>query len=157
VIRIVVFGVLGLVGTGAVATLGRTPAPELNALAHAIDFPVPETSSKSDRLPLKAETDTTEAAATAMIDASPAAEMPAPVTEAPRPAEPKAPPRVISRHWHDPADTKRKPTKRNAFAKNRSPLVRVETPKQVSEVKNCKESELDTFLRSINLKPRCAS
>lgn len=165
-IRVLAVGVIGLVGMGAVAALGRNPAP-----AHQIAYPVAETSSKSDRLPLKPApaTDvaavenevapanevaavTTGASASATI-AAPAAP---PIAVAPRPNDRlKAPAKIISRHWHDPADTKYK-SKPNASSGSSSPVTRPEAEKQLGEVKNCSQSGLDTFLRSVNLKPRCA-
>lgn len=58
-IRIVAFGVIGLLGVGAVAALATNLAPALPAM---VSYPVAETSSKSDRLPLKAEPEATGAA-----------------------------------------------------------------------------------------------
>ncbi|WP_316399352.1 hypothetical protein [Bradyrhizobium sp. 33ap4] len=166
-IKLVAVGVIGLVGMGAVTALGRNPALPLDEA-----YPVAETSSKSDRLPLKAEpaTDvvavgnevvsanevaaiTTGASASATITAAdPPIAIPARQAD-----RQKAPAKIISRHWHDPADTKYKSAKRNAGSGNGAPIARPEALKQLGEAKNCSQSDLDSFLRSVNLKPRCAS
>jgi hypothetical protein len=163
VIRIVAIGIVGLVGTGAVIALGRIPAPESPNVAKAIQYPVAETSRKSDRLPLIAHADTTVtavmAAVTAMamatVDTSSAITEPDRLEVAPRPVEPKAPPKatpkIISRHWQDNVDAKPKVSKRNY----RSPLVRTVTPTPASEANNCSTSGFDTFLRSIKVKSDC--
>ena len=153
-IRIIAAGI-GLVAMGAVAALGRNPAP-LPAAA----YPVAETAAKADRLPLNAEYRSTNEGA---LGASPAAVVaaakpPAQIDLVEPPPQPKparrAPPHIISRHWHDPADSKFKPRERLAISR-RPQTVRNEQPKQVVEAKNCSESGLDVLLRSVNLKPRC--
>ncbi|WP_456728773.1 hypothetical protein [Bradyrhizobium sp. USDA 3364] len=164
-IRIGALGVFGLVGIGVVAALGRNPTPELPT----IDYPVAATLGKSDRLPLKVDDDTVGAAvanepaqadqaAVVTVDASAAPAGPIQIVVTPRPSELRTTPsKIISRHWHDPADTGYKTTKRKAAAGNSSPPVRPEMPKQAGEKKNCGQSGLDTFLRSINLKQGCVS
>ena len=153
-IRIIAVGI-ALVAMGAVAALGRNPAP-LPAAA----YPVAETAAKADRLPLNAEY---RGANDGALDASPAAIVaaatpPAQIDLIEPPPQPKpagrAPPHIISRHWHDPADSKFKPGNRVAVSRRSQP-VRHEQPKQVIEAKNCSESGLDAFLRSVNLKSRC--
>jgi hypothetical protein len=170
-IRILAAGIFGLAGMGAVAALGRNPAP---AALTTASYPVAETSTKGDRLPLKAEADTfgvivarpeqadDEALpvlmdAPAVTTAAPTPPVQTAVTPRPTEQRKKEPLKIISRHWHDPADTKYKLTKRKAGAENSSPPVRPETPQQASEKKDCSQSGLDTFLRSINLKSRCAT
>ncbi|MGY3482177.1 hypothetical protein ACVW1C_000060 [Bradyrhizobium sp. USDA 4011] len=169
-IRIFVVGIIGLVGMGAVAALGRNPAP---AALTTATYPVAETSGKGDRLPLKVESQATGAAlvnapaeeyevAAVTIDASSATTAaptaPVQVSVTPRPSEQrKEPLKIISRHWHDPADTKYQLTKRKTAAENSSPPGRADTPQQAGEKKNCSQNGLDTFLRSINLKSRCAT
>ncbi|MFB9264496.1 hypothetical protein ACFFWD_15160 [Bradyrhizobium erythrophlei] len=152
-IRILAVGVVGLVVMGAVAALGRNPAPA--PLTEA--YPVAQSAGKADRLPLNnTEHDTAEA----KVDASPAATKPTAPTQiatvTPLPSKPKADPApsIISRHWHDPADSKFKSRKRAAVSE-RSQIVQDDKPRQAIEAKNCSESGLDTLLRSINLKPRC--
>ena len=153
-IRIIAVGI-GLVAMGAVAALGSNPAP-LPAAA----YPVAETSAKADRLPLNAEYRSTNEgiidAPTSVVLATaiPPTEIDlvAPFPQ-PKPAR-QSPPRIISRHWHDPAASKFKPRKRVAISRRWQP-VRPEQAKQVVEAKNCSESGLDVLLRSVNLKPRC--
>lgn len=162
-IRIVAVGLVGLVGTGALTALGRIPAPETSQVATAIQYPMADTTRKRDRLPLKAQAETIAAtvltgamAMATMEDTSPAPTVPAPVEVATKPAEPKAskaPPKIISRHWHDSVDAKPKVSKRSY----RSPPVRAEAPPPVTEVKNCSEGKFDTFLRTIKMKPDCNS
>jgi hypothetical protein len=153
-IRIVAAGI-GLIAMGVVAALGRNPA----ALPAAA-YPVAETAAKADRLPLTAEyhgaTEDTVGAASAAVVAAVTPPAPVDLVEPPPPPKPapQAPPHIISRHWHDPAASKFNSRKRVAVSRRSQP-VRHEEPKQVVEAKNCSKSGLDTFLRSVNLKPRC--
>ncbi|WP_375780235.1 hypothetical protein ACE103_16180 [Bradyrhizobium sp. ma5] len=169
-IRILAVGIIGLGGMGAVAALGKN---YVSAALTTATYPVAETSGKGDRLPLIAEPQTTGAAvvngpaeahevAAITIDASSATTTaptaPVQVAVTPRPSEQrKEPLKIVSRHWHDPADTKYQLAKRKAAAEISSPPGRADTPQQASEKKNCSQSGLDTFLRSINLKSRCAT
>lgn len=163
-IKIVAVGVIGLVGMGAVAALGRNPAPSprTEVAAEMIYYPEVVPANKSDRLPLKAQHDTAEhdtAEAASRVDDPPPVTMPAQIAIAqPPPSLPKverAPAKIISRHWHDPADSKFKPRKRSAIASTAAHTLPSGKPKQAAEVKNCSQTGVDTFLRSINLKPRC--
>ena len=153
-IRIVAVGI-GFIVMGAVAALGRNPMP-----VPAAAYPEAETAAKADRLPLNAEYRGTNEGT---LHASPAAVVaaatpPAQIDLVEPPPQPKparqAPPHIISRHWHDPAASKFKSGKRVAVSRRSQP-VRHEEPKPVVEAKTCSESGLDTFLRSVNLKPRC--
>jgi hypothetical protein len=155
-IRVAVVGVIGLAGMGAVAALGRDPAP---GLPLAEPYPVLESKSKSDRLPLNTEHDTAEnTVQSTPVAASPTVPAPAPaqadLVAPPSQPKPDPAPSIVSRPLHDPADSKFKSRKRARISK-RSQIVRQEQPKQATEATTCSESGLDTFLRSVNLKPRC--
>lgn len=156
-IKIVAVGVIGLVGMGAVAALGRNSAPSPHTeVAGEPIYPGVATDSKSDRLPLETKHDRLEAAADVSASTvSAPAQVAIAQPSSPPPKAERSPPKIISRHWHEPADSRFKPQKRSAITSKRAPTLPSEKPKQVGEVKNCSQTGVDTFLRSLNLKPRC--
>lgn len=153
-IRILAVGVIGLVGMGAVAALGRNPAPE----PRADDYPVAETAGKADRLPLIAEQETVMSAV--KVPPAQPASPPLPASIAlvsppsPQVAKPEPAPPIIPRHWHDPTDPKLKSRKQAVTGKQYQTL-QDEGPRRTVEAKNCSGNGLDSLLQSIRLKPRC--
>ena len=148
-IRIVAVGVICLAGVGVVTPLGRNGESAI-VVDMALTYPV-VTGNKSDRLPSYKEA----SAPDPVLEVDMPAATPA---VAPSPSESKADrtqPEIVRRHWHDPADSKYKIHKRIATDASRSQVRPIETPRQVSEVKDCSPDGLARLLRKLNLQPHC--
>lgn len=153
-IRILVVGIVGLVGVGAVAALGRSAPRPL------VEYPVTESVGKADRLSLIPEHDTAVSAAvleaptppTALVAPPPvpqtiSAPEPVPVVAAP------VPPPIVARHRHEATAPILKKKKRLASSKQVQ-AVHEERPMPIRTV-DCNGNGLDSVLRSMRLKPGC--
>lgn len=143
-IRILAVGIVGLVGMGAVAALGRNPAP-----APLVEYPVIERAGKTDRLSLIHDRggDTVVAVA----DATPST--PVTLVAPPAPQTKPAPePRVLARDRPEPTDPNLKKQKRPASNKQQHQAFQDEKPIRTVD---CNGNGLDALLRSMRLKPGC--
>lgn len=153
-IRTVALGVVCLAGLGAIAAAARKSTLPLPA---EVIFPV-AAGNKADRLQLIIRQDTlADAKKVDVVYVPPIAdELAAANQSAPQRAASPPPPRLISRHWHDPHDFKFDATKQKASSSNPPKRISADrAPQQVSDVKECRSDGLDPLLRKLNLSPPC--
>jgi hypothetical protein len=154
VIRAVALGVVCLAGLGAIAAAARKSPPPRPA---EVAFPV-AAGVKADRLPLIIRQDALADAEKVDVVYVPPVEQDLAISNQSAPQEPARPPppRLVSRHWHDPHDLKAKATKQRANSLRQPQKSSADrAPKQVSEVKECRSDGLDPLLRKLNLSPPC--
>jgi hypothetical protein len=146
--------VVCLAGLGAIAAAAKkSPPPQPTE----VRFPV-VAGNKTDRLPLIIRQDTpTDAEKVDVVYVPPVDQDPA-ISNDSAPQKPASPPppRLVSRHWHDPHDLKFEATKQKASSSK--PLKKSSAdraPKQVSDVRECRSEGLDPLLRKLNFSPPC--
>ena len=142
-IRILVVGIVGLVGVGAVAALGRSAPTPL------VEYPVTESVGKADRLSLIPERDT-------VVNAAPPEAPTPPIALSAPPPAPETisapePPPIFARHRHEATDPNPKKRKHSASAKQ-DQAVQEEKPTRTVD---CTGGGVDGLLRSMRLKPGC--
>ena len=152
VIRTVALGIVCLAALGAIAAAAKKSTLPQSA---EVVFPV-VAGDKADRLPRMTRGDTlTDAEKVEIAYVAPVED------RAPRSAPQKAasppPPRLVSRHWHDPHDRKFFEAKKQEAGSPRPAKKNVaeRAPKQASNVKQCRSEGLDPILRKLNLSPAC--
>ncbi|MBR0872871.1 hypothetical protein JQ633_21090 [Bradyrhizobium tropiciagri] len=144
-IRVLAVGI-GLMVMGAVAALGRDPAP-----APIVEYPVAERAMKGDRLSLVPDHANTVGSNTVGNAANSAAQAPIAVVAPPAPkAEAVPAPRIIARHRHEPTNPNLR--KRTRQASQQRQAVPDEKPIRTVD---CNGNGLDSLLRSMRLKPGC--
>ena len=154
-IRTVALGVVCLAGLGAIAAAAKKSPPPQPA---DVVFPV-VAGNKSDRLQLIIGRDTPTDAEKVDIVYVPPVEQEPDISNQPAPqkAASAPPPRLVSRHWHNPHDPKFFDAAKQRA--NKSKLATESSadraPKQVSDVKECRSDGLDPLLRKLNLSPPC--
>jgi hypothetical protein len=154
VIRTVALGVVCLAGLGAIAAAAKRSPPPQPA---GVIFPVVD-SNKADRLQLVARRDTpTDAEKVDVVYVSPVEDLAPSNQSAPQKAAIPLPPRLVSRHWHDPHDLKVLEATKQKASNSKPPKKSSadRAPKQVSDVKQCRSDGLDPLLRKLNLSPPC--
>jgi len=152
VIRTVALGIVCLVALGAIAAAAKKLTLPQSA---EVVFPV-VAGDKADRLPWMTRGDTlTDAEKVAIAYVAPVENL-APPT-APQKAASPPPPRIVSRHWHDPRDLKFFEAKKQKAGSSRPARkdVAERASKQASNVKPCRSDGLDPILRKLNLSPAC--
>jgi hypothetical protein len=154
VTRTVALGVVCLAGLGAIAAAAKRPPPPQPA---EVVFPM-VSGEKADRLPLITHGDTQTEIEKVDVVYVPPVENIAPSNQSvPQKAANPPPPRLASRHWHDPHDRKFFEAKRQKASKSK-PLTKNyadRAPKRVGDLKECRSDGLDPLLRKLNLSPHC--
>jgi hypothetical protein len=153
VIRTVALGVVCLAGLCAIAAAAKkSPAPQRAEVV----FPV-VAGNKADRSQLIIGWDTpTDAEKVDIVYVPPVEQEPDISNQsAPQKAASAPPPRLVSRHWHDPHDSKFFEARRQKASSSKLPRKNSDDPKQVSDVKECRSDGLDPLLRKLNLSPPC--
>jgi len=151
VIRTVALGVVCLAGLGAIAAAAKKSPPPQPA---EVVFPA---GNKADRLQLVIRRDTPTDAEKVDVVYVPSIEDLAPSNQsAPHKAASPPPPRLVSRHWHDPHDLKFFEATKQKPSRSKPPKSSADrAPKQVSDVKECHSDGLDPLLRKLKLSPPC--
>lgn len=154
-IRTVALGVVCLAGLCAIAAAAKkSPAPQ----PAEVVFPV-VAGNKADRLQLIIGLDTLADAEKVDIVYVPPVEQEPDISNqsAPQKAASAPPPRLVSRHWHDPHDLKFFEARKQKASSSKLPRKNSDdrAPKQVSDVKECRPDGLDPLLRKLNLSPPC--
>jgi len=155
VIRTVALGVVCLVGLCAIAAAAKkSPAPQ----PAEVVFPV-VAGNKADRLQLIIGLDKLADAEKVDIVYVPPVEREPDISNqsAPQKAASAPPPRLVSRHWHDPHDLKFFEARKQKASSSKLPRKNSDdrAPKQVSDVKECRSDGLDPLLRKLDLSPPC--
>ena len=151
-IRTVALGIVCLVALGAIAAAAKKLTLPQSA---EVVFPV-VAGDKADRLPWMTRGDTlTDAEKVAIAYVAPVENL-APPT-APQKAASPPPPRIVSRHWHDPRDLKFFEAKEQKAGSSRSAKKNVaeRASKQAINARECRSDGLDPILRKLNLSPAC--
>ena len=154
-IRTVALGVVCLAGLCAIAAAAKRPLPPQRP---EVVFPI-VSGEKADRLPLVARGESlTEIEKVDVVYVPPVEDLAPSSQSAPQEAADPPPPRLVSRRWHDPHDSKffeaKKQKENNLKPPKKSYADRAPAPKQVS-VKGCRSDGLDPLLRKLNLSPQC--
>ena len=154
-IRTVALRVVFLAGLCAIAAAAKkSPAPQ----PAEVVFPV-VAGNKADRLQLIIGWDTPADAEKVDIVYVPPVEQEPDISNqsAPQKAASAPPPRLVSRHWHDPHDLKFYEARKQKASSSKLPRKNSDdrAPKQVSDVKQCRSDGLDPLLRKLNLSPPC--
>jgi len=152
VIRTVALGVVCLAGLGAIAAAAKKSPPPQPA---EVVFPA---GNKADRLQLVIRRDTPTDAEKVDVVYVPSIEDLAPSNQsAPHKAASPPPPRLVSRHWHDPHDRKFFEASKQKASESKQPTKYSadRVPKRVADVKECRSDGLDPLLRKLNLSPQC--
>ena len=154
-IRTVALRVVCLAGLCAIAAAAKkSPVPQ----PAEVVFPV-VAGNKADRLQLTIGWDTQADAEKVDIVYVPPVEQEPDISNqsAPQKAASAPPPRLVSRHWHDPRDLKFFEARKQKASSSKLPRKNSDdrAPKQVSDVKKCRLDGLDLLLRKLDLTPPC--
>lgn len=150
-IRTVALGVVCVTGLGAIAAAAKKSPPPQPA---EFVFPV-VAGNKADRLQLVIRRNTpTDAEKVDVVYVPPIDDLAPPNQSAPHKAASPPPPRLVSRHWHDPHDLKFFEATKQKASRSKPPTSSADRPpKQVSDVKECRSDGLDPLLRKLKLSP----
>jgi hypothetical protein len=154
VIRTVALGVVCLAALGAIAAAAKKSPPPQPA---EVIFPV-VAGDKADRLQLVIRRDTpTDAEKVDVVYVPPVEDLAPSTQSASQKAPSPPPPRLVSRHWHDPHDRKFFEASKQKASASRSPTKNSadRVPNRVTAVKECRSDGLDPLLRKLNLSPQC--
>jgi hypothetical protein len=153
--------VIRTVALGAVCLAGLSDchrSKEITAAATGkVIFPV-VTGNRADRLQLMIRRDTpTDAERVDVVYVPPVEDLAPSNLSAPQKAASPPPPRLVSRHWHDPHDLKSlEATKQKASRSTPPKTISTDrAPKKVSDAKECRSDGLDPLLRKLKLSPPC--
>ena len=153
-IRTVALGVVCLAGLGAIAAAAKKSPPPQPA---EVVFPV-VAGNKADRLQLVIRRDTlTDAEKVNVVYVPPVEDLAPSTPSASQKAPSPPPPRLVSRHWHDPHDRKFFEASKQKASESKQPTKYSadRVPKRVADVKECRSDGLDPLLRKLNLSPQC--
>lgn len=149
-IKVVVLGLVCVVGVGAIAAATSNPAA---VPIPSVVYPV-VAGNKSDRLSLVSIQNIQPTVdQVTLVDTPPSRQPtanPPPQTEAAK----AKPPAFIPRHWHDPNDTQ-------ANAKKLKPELSRNTSRDASTIKladaqGCRADGVSSLLRKLSLQPACS-
>ena len=153
-IRTVALGVVCLAGLCAIAAAAKRPLPPQRP---EVVFPI-VSGEKADRLPLVARGESlTEIEKVDVVYVPPVEDLAPSTPSASQKAPSPPPPRLVSRHWHDPHDRKFFEASKQKASESKQPTKYSadRVPKRVADVKECRSDGLDPLLRKLNLSPQC--
>lgn len=149
VIKIVVLGLVCVVGVGAIAaaTSKSAPVPTPSIVYPAV------AGNKADRLSLVTIQDIQPTVGQVALAYTPPSEPPAPAPLPPKEVAKAKAPEFIPRHWHDPNDTRASAKKlKSEPSRNTSGNS---TSTKVAESQDCRTDGLGSLMRKLSLQPAC--
>ena len=149
-IKIVILGLVCVGGVGAIAAATSKSAP---VSTPSVVYPS-VAGIKADRLTLVSIPDTQPTVKQVTVPQTSSSEPQLPVQAIPRDVVKTQPPEIISRHWHDPYDTR-------ASAKKLKPEPSRSTSRngasaKVAQSQDCQTDGVSSLMRKLSLQPACS-